>query len=459
MRLPGSATPTLTCYCGSLRGFQRLATCPGSAPRLGLRSRRDDDIAFDPVSVFLLVGWQITNGWSRTQALRNLRAPRYADYAQRFGFHDGRSPRGAKTQRGCFPTEGGVRHFLRALGQHSTADQLVTVDQERGIQVAVQRLNELLTQSVILIQEAGLISAQAWQKALICPDGMLHQAASALRCSSVQADCYLPTSPSAPRPCPAKEKERRGCDCDGPACAQVCRQATPRDPQARFVQYSPSNRTDDPNRPTHPAQDDSPRGKAVYGYRTFPLQLADSIRRFSLILLDDFRPANEREENPVAALLLQLKTNYPTLHVDAVAGDAAFGYDLPLRIIDLWAHSTDHDQSQWPIRGYDDRGHPVCAFGYAPPAANGFDRRRQRHKWVCAQACRNGARPMVQLPAVTYPPAECPYRAPQHPLGPVGHQRRRMLSRWLHPPGARPPVPHAGMEPPLPTGTQRRGKP
>ena len=396
----------------------RLVDCsalrPVLAQRLGWTSARGWK-PFDPLSIFLLVGWQITNAWSRTQTLRNLRDPRYADYAQRFGFRDG-----------CFPTEGGVRHFLHALGQHSTAAELVTVDQERGIQVAVQHLNELLIQSVTLIRQAGLLSAQAWEKALICPDGMLHQAASALRCSSVQETCYQPTSPSTPRLCPAKHKQRRGCDCDRPACAQICRQATPRDPQARFVQYSASNRADDPNRPMDPAQDDSPRGKAVYGYRTFPLQLADPVRRFSLILLDDFRPANEREENPVAALLLQLHTHYPTLQVDAVAGDAAFGYDLPLRIIyehlharrviDLRSHPTDHDQSRWPIRGYDDRGRPVCAFGYGL-TANGFDRRRQRHKWVCAQACRNGARPIVQLPAVTYPPVECPYRNPQHPLG------------------------------------------
>ena len=32
---------------------------------------------FDPVSMFLLLGWQITNGWSRAQTLRNLRDPLY----------------------------------------------------------------------------------------------------------------------------------------------------------------------------------------------------------------------------------------------------------------------------------------------------------------------------------------------------------------------------------------------
>jgi hypothetical protein len=55
--------------------------------------------------------------------------------------------------------------------------------------------------------------------------------------------------------------------------------------------------------------------------------LADPHRRFSLILLDDFRSANEREENPTAALLQQLPSFYPDLQLDTVAGDAGFGYD------------------------------------------------------------------------------------------------------------------------------------
>jgi len=52
--------------------------------------------------------------------------------------------------------------------------------------------------------------------------------------------------------------------------------------------------------------------------------MSEVARRFSLVLSDDFRPANEREELPIAAQLLQLATLYPTLHVDAVAGDAGF---------------------------------------------------------------------------------------------------------------------------------------
>ena len=42
-------------------------------------------IAFDPISLFLLMGWQITQGWSRSRVLRALRDPRYADYVQLFG--------------------------------------------------------------------------------------------------------------------------------------------------------------------------------------------------------------------------------------------------------------------------------------------------------------------------------------------------------------------------------------
>jgi len=372
---------------------------------------------FDPVSFFLLTGWQITNAWSRTQTLKNLRDPRYADYAQRFGFREG-----------CFPTEGGHRYFLTALGGHSTSDETVLVDQEQHIAVAVQRLNQLIAQSVGLIRQAGLTSKHAWEQALVCPDGMLHEAASTLRCNCVTETCYQPTSPGAARPCPAKDKERHGCDCHTAACAQTCRHATPRDPQARFVYYSGSNQSDNPNHRTDKPEDDPPQGKAVYGYRSLPVQWADPELRFSLILLDDFLPANAREENPAAALLLQLSRYYPDLRPEAVAGDAGFGYELPLhiiyahlqarRIVDLRAHATDRDKTQWLIRGYDHKGRPVCPYGYAF-SANGYDRDRRCHKWICAHACRKGSAPLVQVPDACYPPQECPYLDPQHQHGKV----------------------------------------
>ena len=315
-----SAREVFSLFDIALRLIDFSGVRPVLAQLLGWTSGRGW-MPFDPVSLFLLQGWQIVNGWPRSATLCHLRDPRYADYAQRFGF-EGK----------CFPTEGGMRHFLTALGTHSTRPETLCVDEEQHINIAFQQLNQLVVQSVELIHAAGFISEPAWNQALVCPDGMLHAAASNLHCSSVTTSCYQPTSADKPRPCPAKEKKRQGCDCTAPACAQVCRHATPRDPEARFVWYEGSNQSDNPNQPTTLTEDNPPQGKAVYGYRSLHLQLADPVRRFSLTLLSDFMPASAHEENPAAALLLQLQPNYPSLHVDAVCGDAAYGYDLPLRL-------------------------------------------------------------------------------------------------------------------------------
>ena len=124
-------------------------------------------------------------------------------------------------------------------------------------------------------------------------------------------------------------------------------------------------------------------------------------RRFSLALLDDFLPANAREENPAAALLRELQHFYPDLQVDVAAGDAGLGYYSYLhaayqlgarRVVDLRTAPTDKDKAQWPVRGYSDQGRPVCQFGYAL-TANGFDSQRQRYKWLCAQACLQRCHP------------------------------------------------------------------
>jgi hypothetical protein len=302
------------------------------------------------------------------------------------------------------------------VGCHSQNGDTILVDEEQRIEIAVEYLNQLIVQSVELLLEAGLVSPQAWEQALICPDGMLHDAASRLRCSAVCASCYQP----APRPCPAKEKDHPGCDCDTLDCRSICRRATPRDPQARFVWYEGSNQSADSD------PDQSKKGEARYGYASLPLLLADPARRFHIVLLDHFSPANARQENPFAAQLLQLHHLYPSLHVSDVVGDAAFGYDVVLRtvynvlrarrVIDLRAHETDKNKPLWPIRGYDAKGRPLCSFGY-PFTANGFDFDRQRHKWFCDHACLNGASPIVRLQDTDYPPVECPYLGLDHPHG------------------------------------------
>jgi hypothetical protein len=379
------------------------------AQLLGWKSGRGWE-PFDPVSMFLLVAWQIANRWKRSQALRNLANPRYADYPRCFGF-----------QNGVYPTEGGLRHFLTSLGRNSDAGGETVEVERRGVtvQMLVQELNLLLVGAVGMLRAAQVLSEQAWKEALLCPDGQLHDAASQVRCISVTESCYQPCTPDQPRVCPAKEKERRGCECKTLACAQVCRHATPRDLEARYVWYTGSNQsTEHPNRSTKNEAGQTEHGEGHYGYRSLPLRLADPLRRFSVTLLNDVRPANEHEDLPAAALLLQLKDRYPDLHVDAVAGDSGFGFDsflhtvytLPARrVVDLRQHATDRNKGLWPTRGYDDRGRPVCNYGYRL-VSYGFDPERQRHKWCCDQACLKGKEPDVRLEHVTYPPPECPYQ-------------------------------------------------
>jgi hypothetical protein len=398
---------------------------PVLAYLLGWKSGRGWE-PFDPVSFFLLVAWQIANRWTRSQSLKNLAAERYADYARWFGF-----------QNGVYPTEGGVRHFLTRLGRQSQASgETVGVEQgESVVGVLVQRLNLLLAGAVGVMRQAQVLTPQAWQAALLGADGQIHDAASHLRCISVTESCYHPCTPAHPRPCPAKEKQRRGCDWRSLGCAQVCRQATPRDQEARYVWYCGSNQPADHPNHTTAAQDTALEpGEGHLGYRSLPLRLADPQRRFSITLLSDVRPANEHEDVPSAALLMQLKDYYPDLQVDAVAGDAGLGFESFLhtiythlharRVVDQRQHAADRDKNQWPTRGYDDRGRPICNYGYSL-VSYGFDRQRQRHKWCCDKACLLGKEPQVRLAQVDYPPPECPYQANQHTHGRVIHVAER----------------------------------
>ncbi len=381
---------------------------PVLSQQLGWTTARGQ-VPFDPVSLFLLVGWQLTNSWNRAETLKNVARSRHADLARCFGFRGG-----------LYPTEGGIRYFLTTLGQNSPdPKQAIVLGEDEATTVARQQLNQLIAQSVHLLRDAGIISPEAWNKAAICPDGMLHDAASRLRCAHVRDSCYQVTTPDHPRPCPAQDKGRQGCPCDTVACVPACRSATPSDAEARFVYYKGHNQPDDsPNKVTDPAKQTKGRGRAVYGYRSLPLLLADPQRRFSVILADDFRPANEPEPPPVAALLKQLPDLYPTLRVHAVAGDAAFGTNLILpivyhdlharRVIDLRGHQTDKDPLNWVLRGYDHKGRPLCPFGYRL-TANGYDAQRQRRKYFCNRACGQDAIPVVPLDAIPQPPADCPH--------------------------------------------------
>ncbi len=359
-------------------------------------------IPYDPISFFLLFGWQLTNRWNRLEALRKLKEPRYADYALAFGFRPD-----------ALPSESGYRYFLTTLGK--------------------EPLHDLLVQSIDLVRRVGLIPESVERAATLSFDDQIHDAASRLRCQSVQASCYQPTTSEAPRPCPAREEGQVGCPCDSLACKSVCKRATSRDPEARFVWYQGHNREEhsqgDPtcsattkaaNAPATP-QAQSAGGEGRFGYRSLPAQLVDRVQRLGWTLDEaDLAPANTHEETLAASLLKRVVGEYAWLHIAIAVGDSGLGYapfleaayELSVRrVIDLRADPrTDRDKDGWAIRGYDGSGWAVCQLGYRLHP-NGFDGERHRTKWCCRHACECG-------PEDSACPPDCPYRdRAAHPLG------------------------------------------
>jgi hypothetical protein len=94
---------------------------------------------YDPVSIFLLKLWQLSEGWKRNQVIRKMRQLEYAEVVAAMGF------------RHHYPTEGGLRYIETRLGeQREATGEGIEVQSEEGqwYGVAVQRLNELIVQSV-----------------------------------------------------------------------------------------------------------------------------------------------------------------------------------------------------------------------------------------------------------------------------------------------------------------------
>lgn len=337
---------------------------------------------FDPVSMYLLSLYRRKQNLSRHEVLRILRHPQEGQALRRCtGFAEE------------FPSESGLRYFE---GQLTPELQ--------------QEINALQLDT---FYQAGLLPVQPEAnektKVALSFDGMLHQARSRQRCTSVQASCYEP----APRPCPAQEKGKQGCSCNEEVCAKICRHATPQDPQARFIVYTGNNKRakTSPNTSIQKKPRRSLPRRLVYGYYSYAGQLLDDALSTYWVLPAAFGPATCGDPALFPGNFAYLQTRFPWLSIGEVLADAgaceqtcldAIWHAGALRMVDITAHQTDDDPEARLARGYDEKGHPLCPFGYVL-RSNGYNPLRRRTKWRCAKQCQRD--PHKPVP-------ECPYLKP-----------------------------------------------
>jgi hypothetical protein len=287
-----------------------------------------------------------------------------------------------------FPSESGLRYF-------------------EG-QLTPELQQEIHALQLDVLYQAGLLPVKpdGKEKATLSFDGMLHEARSHMRCSSVKAGCYEP----APRPCPAQEKGKQGCDCDNEVCAAICRHATPRDPQAHFIVYTGDNKRarTSPNTPVQTQGRRSRISRMVYGYYSYAGQLLDDGLATYWILPAAFGSATDGDPALFPPNFADLQARFPWLKIEQVLADAgaceqscldAIWDAGALRMVDICAHTADGDPDTRLARGYDEQGYPLCPFGYVLHA-NGHDYRRRRTKWRCAKRCQND--PQSPVPTCDY---------------------------------------------------------
>ena len=327
-------------------------------------------VPFHPVGMYLLSLYRRERNLSRNEVLRILQHPKDGLVLRHCTGFDG-------PEQSVFPSESGLRYFE---GQITPELQ--------------QEINAL---QLDVLYQAGLLSVkpEANEKATLSFDGMLHEARSHIRCSSVKASCYEP----APRPCLAQEKGKRGCDCDSEDCVDICRQATPRDPQARFIVYTGNNKRakTSPNTPVQPQSQRSRIKRMVYGYYSYAGQLLDDLLATYWILPAAFGSATCGDPALFPDNFAYLRTRFPWLKIGEVLADAgaceqtcldAIWDAGALRMVDICAHKSDNDLNLRLQRGYDENGHPLCPFGYVL-RSNGYDYQRRQAKWRCSKRCQN----------------------------------------------------------------------
>ncbi len=349
---------------------------------------------YDPVSLFLccLLRWEKGLGWK--SLAKQLAGPEGKCWCELFGFREG-----------CTPCASALRAFYKSLRAAFETD--------------------LCPRFIELIYVAGLLHTLAPRGLSIAADGMLHEAHATMQCGQVTETCYEPTSPQAPRPCPAQDKGFEGCTCTEEACRQRCRLTTPRDPEARLIHYTGSNQD---------GEEDPSRARNVYGYRSYSQVLCDDELHTYWVAHTSLNAANSDERGIMPTDYTHLRQRLPDLQIGEFVADAAVGFkdclnclydDEVIPVIAIRHDKGDNDEDTCKVRGYDKNGYPLCAHGYRM-SFNGLDYQRLRACWACRQVCTHQLHPKPE-------DADCPFRDPNRPLGMVKHVRRA----FVHPDGSR----------------------
>jgi len=361
--LDGQALKDLSPFEINLRLFDYSNLEPLLAAHI-YRPSAKGQTPFHPLSMYLLNLYRRERNLSYRETLRILRHP-----------DEGRSLRHHLRFKDVFPSESGLRYF----------DSCITPELQREI-------NALQIEA---LYQAGLLPTKPDAEASVSLsfDGMLHKARSRLRCAHARADCYQPV----PRPCPAQAKGKQGCDCATEECEQACRYTTPRDPDARLIVYegNKKRRRESPNASAKEEGQQPSRKRLVYGYYSYAGQLLDDELATYWILPGTFGPATRGDESCFPDTFTYLQARFPWLSIKEVMTDAGAAeqtcLDLiweagALRMVDMCGHKTDDDPHIWLMRGYDDKGYPLCPFGYGM-RSNGHDYQRRRTKWRCSHTC------------------------------------------------------------------------
>jgi hypothetical protein len=333
---------------------------------------------FDPVSTglaWLLGRWR---NWNWPQLLTELHSPeRGLGYCRRLGFdpHD-------------LPAESTLRMAL------ADTDPAWLLQCEDSLMLGLMAYE--------IVPASSTFPGDPPQRGVsVATDSQLVAARSRMLCHHQNPVCFLPPRQ---RTCAARADGHEGCACDTAACADHCRLATPRDPDAAYVYYVGTNQPT-PAADTSPhAADDQRRGKHHFGYKSKAFNIVDD-RLFTLWPLSGpFASANRNDHLQTIPGFKDLRQRFPHLRIGEVIADAGEGRDDVLRFVhdDLRAlrtivlchHTSDADPLACLRRGYDALGNPLCPHGYRL-SFNGHDYQRGDSKWLCRQRCLHRPQPDV----------------------------------------------------------------